>query len=267
MRAVATPVLLLGFAQALGAQGAPSTDVWLVSMREEGARVTFGTPRNATRRTGYDNQPSFTPAGDAVLYTVIGADAQADTWRFAMPDGARVRITATAESEYSPTVTPDGHTFSVIRVERDSTQRLWRFPLDGGAAPAVILPDVKPVGYHAWADDHTLVLYVLGQPATLQVADVATGAATVVARDIGRALARVPGRAAVTFLQFVRDSMSGSAGSARGAASGSTVLRWTGSTWEAVAQFSGGGVRNISRLAVGPRGDWLAFVAEDTPER
>ena len=46
---------------------------------------------------------------------------------------------------------------------------------------AVILPSVKPVGYHAWADDHTLALFVLGQPATLQLADTRTG--TAVARS------------------------------------------------------------------------------------
>ena len=40
-----------------------------------------------------------------------------------------------------------------------------------------MLADVKPVGYHAWADDHTLALFVLGQPATLQLADTRTGKA------------------------------------------------------------------------------------------
>ena len=66
-----------------------------------------------------------------------------------------------------------------MRVEKDGTQRLWHVP-EGGAAPQPILPDVKGVGYHAWADANTLVLFVLGQPPTLQVADRRTGKAEVV---------------------------------------------------------------------------------------
>ena len=86
------------------------------------------------------------------------------------PRARSTRVTNTPESEYSPTVTPDGAHISVIRVEADGTQRLWRFTLDG-RSPELVLTDVKPVGYHAWVDDHTLALFVLGSPATLQLAD------------------------------------------------------------------------------------------------
>ena len=55
-----------------------------------------------------------------------------------------------------------------------------------------MLENVKPVGYHAWADDHTLALFVLGQPATLQLADTRTGTARTIASDIGRSIQRIP---------------------------------------------------------------------------
>ena len=71
------------------------------------------------------------------------------------------QVTNTPESEYSPTVTPDGRHISVIRVESDGTQRLWQFTLDG-REPTVLCPGIKPVGYHAWADASVLVLFVLG---------------------------------------------------------------------------------------------------------
>ena len=293
---------LATMSSALSGQARPSTDVWVVPMKESGGVITLGEPVNATHRSGYDNQPSFTRNGDAVLYTVIGDDGQADIWRFALPAGKPERVTNTKESEYSANVTPDGHWFSVIRVEADSTQRLWKFPLDGRGDPVVVLERVKPVGYHAWASDHTLVLFVLGgpsrdgapaTPATLQVADDRTGAAEVVARDIGRALVKVPGRAAVSFLQQVKDSLSWiaeldpatrkisrvaqapsgweyhawSPSGALLAASGSVVYVWKPGQWVAIAELSRWGVRGISRLAVSPRGDWLAFVAEDQPSR
>src|ERR1700687_5362543 len=122
-------------------------------MRQSGSTLTFGTPVNATHRTGYDNQPSFVPRGDAVLYTVVGNDGQADIWRFTLPAGKPERLTDTKESEDSATVTPDGDWFSVIRVEADFTQRLWKFPFDHRGQPVLILEKIKPVGYHVWAGD------------------------------------------------------------------------------------------------------------------
>jgi uncharacterized membrane protein YcaP (DUF421 family) len=273
------------------AQAPPSTDVWVVSMKQSGSTLTFGTPVNATHRAGYDNQPSFTPRGDAVLYTVVGNDGQADIWQFTLPAGNPKRLTETRESEYSATVTPDGRWFSVIRVEADSTQRLWKFPLDRRGDPVLVLEKIKPVGYHVWAGDHVLVLFVLGNPATLQIADDRTGSAEVASRNIGRALARTPGRDAVTFLQLVKDSASWiseldvhtgqvrrlaqppagaefhtwTPGGTLLAATGSIVYAWIDGRWGAVADFSSAGARGITRLAVSPRGDWLAFVAEDKP--
>ena len=57
-------------------------------MKQTGIAVSFGEPRNVTDRKGYDNQPSFTPKGDAVLYTVDRRrSGKTDTWRFTLPDG------------------------------------------------------------------------------------------------------------------------------------------------------------------------------------
>jgi WD40 repeat protein len=279
------------------AQGRPSTDVWVVPIREGGTTLTVGEPRNLTHRTGYDNQPSFTRAGDALLYTAAGDDGQTDIWRVNVRGGAPVRVTNTPESEYSPLVTPDGKSFSVIRVERDSTQRLWKFPLDGIGDPELVLRDVKPVGYHVWASEHQLVLQVLGgavdTPAmdanTLQLADERTGKSAIVGRRVGRALVKVPGRDVVTFLQLVRDSASWIAeldartgvtrrlmpvpdgadyhawtpGGLLVAAAGSKLYLWNNGAWGVAADLGRWGVKGITRLAVSPKGDWLAFVAED----
>ncbi len=273
------------------ARAQASTDVWVVPMNQMGNTIRIGEPRNATVRAGYDNQPSFTADGRSVLYTAIGDDRQADVWRFDLPEGAPQRVTRTAESEYSPTVTPDGSSFSVIRVEADSTQRLWRFPLSGSGAPSLVLEQIKPVGYHAWAGDNRLVLFVLGSPATLQLADVRTGTGAVVARNIGRALVKVPGRDAVTFVQLVPDSGQWIAeldvrtnavrrlmrpppgadyhawtpAGALIAGAGSSIYQWVDGKWDQVADLARWGVRGISRMALSPRGDWLAFVAEDAP--
>ena len=296
--AAAVPIVALLSAPVvlpLAAQ-APGSDVWIVPIIGRGAAMRLGAPVNATHRAGYDNQPSFTATGDAVLYTVQG-DGQTDIWRFTMPagntpPGVPTPMTRTPESEYSATVTPDGSSFSVIRVERDSAQRLWRFPLDGQGDPSLVLETIKPVGYHVWAGDHTLVLFVLGSPATLQIADDRTGSAEVKASNIGRALAKVPGRDVVTFLQQVKDSASWiteldvhtgattrlmqpppraeyhvwTPDGVLLTAAESRIYRWERGEWRVIADFAAAGVKRASRLAVSPRGDWLAFVADDTPK-
>lgn len=285
-------------AAAANAQARPSTDVWIVSLKQSGSTLTVGTPRNLTHRIGYDNQPSFTTKGDAVLYTATD-DGQSDIWRVPVRGGEPKQMTHTSESEYSPTVTPDGRFFSVIRVEADSTQRLWKFPIEGDGVPSLVVENIKPVGYHVWAGDHTLLLYVLGGPlgsanagaSTLQLVDDRIGTGEIVARNVGRALQKIPGRNAVTFLQTVKDSASWIteydlrakqtrrlAIPPKGAdyhvwtpdgtllvAIDSKLYMLTDDGWGAVADFSSMGVKGITRLAMSPRGDWLAFVAEDKP--
>jgi len=289
--AAALGLVLISSAGAARAQG--GTDIFLAPLRQNGPTVTIGSPVNLTHRSGYDNQPSFTPDGASLLYTSIGADAQANTWIVRVTGGGNPsRLTNTGIGVYSPTVMPDGKSFSVIRVEPDSTQRLWKFPLAGGE-PTLVLERIKPVGYHAWIDARTVFVYVLGNPATLQIVDVTTGNATVIASNIGRALVKVPQRAAVNFVQVVRDSgqwlaeydisrrsihrlgrlpqgadyVAWTASGTLITAAGSTIYRWDDSKWAVVADVAAAGVRNISRLAISPAGDWLAFVADDPAQR
>jgi hypothetical protein len=284
---VAAGLLVAASAPAARAQG--KTDIFLAPLRQTGRNVTIGAPVNVTRRAGYDNQPSFTPDGSSLLYTAIGADGQADTWTIRLADGASPsRLTNTAIGVYSPTVMPDGNSFSVIRVEADSTQRLWKFPI-GGGEPTLVLERIKPVGYHVWLNSRTVVVYVLGSPATLQLVDVASGTATPIATNIGRALVKVPRHDAVNFIQIVRDSgqwlaeydlatkatrrlgplprgaeyVAWTPGGALITAAGSTIYVWHDGAWVVAADVAGAGVRNISRLAISPRGDRLAFVADD----
>ncbi|MCI0435357.1 MAG: hypothetical protein L0271_17200 [Gemmatimonadetes bacterium] len=173
------------------------TDIHLATLTERNGVLEVSAPENVTRRPGYDNQPYFAPDGRSLWFTRIEG-GQADIARYDIATGRVEMLTRASESEYSATPVPGSEAFSVIRVEADSTQRLWRFPLDGGS-PSLVLPDVAPVGYQAWADENTLVLFVLGQPATLQVADARGGEARVVATSPGRSIQKIPDRRAVSF--------------------------------------------------------------------
>lgn len=286
-----TFVLLL-LAAPLAAQ-TPGTDIYLVPLSRAGAELRLGTPVNATARAGYDNQPYFSPDGKSVFYT-SQRDGQTDIFRYDRSSGASVQVTFTAESEYSPTVMPDGRHLSVIRVEMDSTQRLWAFTLDGTAVKPV-LDSIKPVGYHTWLNADTVFVFVLGNPATLRRAELGRGTAQVMASNIGRALAVVPGRRAVSYVQqdsssaWVRtlDPVTGAGESLTRlppdasffvwfhsgellTATGNRLLLWKrgAAEWVEVARFDEPGLQQISRLALSPTGDALALVgSEPAPGR
>ncbi|MEO7963142.1 MAG: hypothetical protein ABIT38_04440 [Gemmatimonadaceae bacterium] len=272
------------------AQTPPQPDVWLASLSVSGLKVVIGSARNITARPGYDNQPSFSLDGRTLFYTSTRDDAQADIYRFDVKTARTARVTATApESEYSATVMPSGDAISVIRVERDSTQRLWRVPLDGSES-TVILAGIKPVGYHAWADEHTLALFVLGNPATLQLADTRTGKGDTVAVNIGRSLHRIPGTHDISFVSKARpdgawvmalnvktrqtrqlallpkgtEDYAWLADGRLIAGDGSTLVVYDPhgpSAWRVVADFASAGATGITRLAVSPKSDRIAFVA------
>lgn len=286
--------LLVAFALVGGAprravaQG--GTDIWVAPFSDIAGRVSVGRPVNVTRRAGYDNQPAFTPDGSTILFTSTRGDGQADIWRVPVTGGAHVRVTRSdPESEYSATPMPGQDGFSAIRVERDSTQRLWRFNYDGTGA-ALVLRALRPVGYHVWIGDATLGTFVLGSPNALVLVDPRTEKADTLARDIGRALVRVPGRDAFTFLQVGKDTNWISEVDVRTrtirriapSPVGSDYHLWTPSgqliasvgtglmirvsdRWDVLADFAERGIADVTRLALSPRGDRLAFVTADRP--
>jgi dipeptidyl aminopeptidase/acylaminoacyl peptidase len=260
----------------------PPTEVYLVDLDPSGRveRVV-----NISNNADYDNQPSFTPDGRAVLFSSKRDGRQTDIYRYDIATAALTPLTRTPESEYSPLVAPDGQTFSVVRVEADNTQRLWRFDLDG-TRPQLVLEQVKPVGYHVWIDPTHLGLFVLGAtgaPNTLQIADTTTGKATQVDVNIGRGLQMRPGTRVLTYVSktstpwkirqidastraLAADLASTLEGSEDFAwdridrsdvlfmASGSKLFVWTleNRTWREYADLAASGLQKITRIAIRP---------------
>src|SRR5215510_3748764 len=56
-------------------QAPPDTDIFLAPLSIAGGAVAVGPPVNITAHAGYDNQPSFTPDGRAILFA---SDRDAD---------------------------------------------------------------------------------------------------------------------------------------------------------------------------------------------
>ncbi|QIP14049.1 hypothetical protein G8759_16220 [Spirosoma aureum] len=283
-------LLLVSSHLALG-QGPPNADIFLVDLDLKSQPAQVGSPTNITQRIGYDNQPSFSPDGAGLLYTSMRDDGQTDIYRYDVKQKSTTQLTRTPESEYSPTITPDKAYFSVIRVEKDQTQRLWKFPVSGNGEPELVLKNVKPVGYHCWLSNDWLALFILGKPNSLQLAQTSTGDTVRIEGNIGRALQNVPGKNAVSFVHKRTptdweikqlDLQTRQSSLIVKTLEGSEDFVWTpdgtllmcrGSvlyqykpsvtpTWTQLADFSNFGIKQLNRLAIDPQGKKLALVGQ-----
>lgn len=300
-------LLLIGLTAAILAQPAAlrpqtATDIHLFTLSNGVESLSNATPQPLAAERGYENQPFFDPDGRRVLYTANLDGKQTDIYEFDRTTRRTRQLTRTPEGEYSPTIPRTRPTrpalaregFTVIRVEADGTQRLWQFDREG-QNPVLVLTDIKPVGYHAWIDGDRLALYVLGTPATLQIAHVATGKAETMARDIGRTLRLVPGTALVSIVQKegedrysvrsldpssgrsepIVETVSGSFdrdyewmpdGRTLLMSAGTRVFAWSrGGTWREVLDVAAHKLGAVTRLAVSPSGDALAVVTAEQP--
>lgn len=275
----------------------PAVDIYVARLTGPGCPCA---PANVTRRPGYDNQPRFLSGGAALLYTADNETGGTDIYRLTLANGARSRVTATPESEFSPTLTPDGRHVSVVRIEPDLRQHLWTFPLPrAGAQPVTnvsfkrVLNAPEPVGYHVWIDAHTLILYVLGDPNALYIADSITGKSEKLAERVGRSLQRIPDSKLVSFVDLsvendthirsydpatraiadlVRPLRAGDVDYAWTPdgrivmAQGAALFAWdpkSGGAWLPFADFTASGLKNITRLTFSPDGTRVALVADD----
>ena len=274
------------------ATGAPATDIWLGSLVRDGGGLSISGLEQATDRDGYDNQPSFLLDGSAILFTAALERRQTDIMRLEVTAGAgsgaepAVPLTHSEASEFSALHIPGQEAFSAIH-ELRGKQYLWRYDLSGEPL-GPIFATAEPVGYHAWANGRVVAMFILGDPATLQVGDALSGEIRIVAENPGRSIHRIPGTEEISFVRRVLDEewwierldpATGTTARITRTPPGREDYAWTpegeilmgdgarlfswseGSEWTGIADFSNLGVEGITRLAVSPDGARIAIVA------
>jgi hypothetical protein len=254
--------------------------------------VSFTSPKflTAFNKRGYNNQPAFVNNNDLWLSMQMPYDTtQTEVYSLNLATRLKTRITATTESEFSPSPTPDPYYFSCVRVEKGKKQRLWKMPYARTSEGEPLFSAITNVGYHAWINDKSVAMFLVGNPHNLVVGNTITQTTTFVSPNIGRCLRATPdGQLLYVFKatnevwyikkynpatyssEIVVKTVAGSEDFVL--LENNTLLMGKGSQvfklkigkdtrWQEVADLRYYGIRNIDRLAVSS-GNKLALVVK-----
>lgn len=268
-----------------------ATEIYLFDLNEQDGQITISNPINISKKEGYDNQPSFTEDGSAVLFSSF-REEQADISKYFIEGNYRVWITNTKESEFSPAMLPGKKKyFTCVRLNEDESQFLYKYAYKK-KLPELLIPDLK-VGYYLWLDEKRVLNFVIGDIETLQVTNFKFKIRYPIQSNIGRSLHKIPGTAGlgnnlVSFISmnhevpeiYAIDPQTSNSTYITDALTGSQDLTWTvkGSMlmghknkiykfypgvdkkWEPIHIESELPVEGISRIVVSPDGSKLALV-------
>ena len=263
------------------------TEIILFDVAVNAKGISLSKPVNITNHAGYDNQPFFYKTD--IFYSSVADSGQMDIKKYNYVNKITSTITHTPENEFSPIVTPDGKFISCILQRKNGKQDLVKYPLNGGK-PTIIIDDLK-VGYHAWADNNSLLLFVLEDTSTftLHSYNVKSKEDKTITNNIGRGLNKIPGKQSVSFIQ--KDSsrwmikqfnaVTKNVNSIMPALPNRDFLVWTktgliimsdgkdiyfakpGNSWQKIKMMGDMPLKNISRLALNEQNTKLAVVVSE----
>lgn len=286
LRSMKLFLLLLSFL-AVEVFAQTGSEIFLFDMKARKGKISLSNPKNITNHPGYDNQPSFHADKPVVYFSSFNEEGRADIKSYNYKNGVTESITATAEREYSPTLTPDKAYLSCIIQRDNNAQDLGKYPVSGGE-PTVIIDNLT-VGYHVWADNSHLAMFILGQPNTLHYMRLPTKEDTIIAENIGRSLHRIPGQRAISFVHKIsdkqwlikkletekmtmsiiaetlpgREDIAWTPGGTLLSSDGAKLFLLSNEKWVELKLPAETVLKGITRLAVSAKGDKLAVVVSE----
>ncbi|GHM99714.1 hypothetical protein WSM22_12040 [Cytophagales bacterium WSM2-2] len=199
-------LVCVGFLACSSAFGQAGSEIFLFDLHLRKDHVSVDNPKNITNHPGYDNQPSFHTDLPIVYYSSFNEEGLSDIKFYNYRTEETKALTQTREREYSPTLTLDKQFISCIIQRENGAQDLGKYPLDGGE-PTVLVNNLT-IGYHVWADNSHVGLFVLGnnnEPNELHYLRLPTKTDTVLAQNIGRSLHKIPDETSFSFVHKVSD--------------------------------------------------------------
>jgi len=269
-----------------------ATEIYLFDLLENDGQITISNPINISKNEGYDNQPSFTEDGSAVLFSSF-REGQSDISKYYIQENYRVWITDTKESEFSPHVVPGKKKyFTCVRLNEDGGQFLYKYAYKK-KLPELLIPDLK-VGYYLWLNEKSVLSFVIGDIETLQVNNFKFKIRYPIQSNIGRSIHKIPnsgglGTNLVSFISmnhevpeiYSIDPQTSDSKYITDVLAGSQDLTWTNKgtilmgnegqiykfhpgedkKWQAINIDTEIPFKGISRLVISPDGSKLAVVA------
>ena len=269
---------------------APGTEVILFDLETIGTGFKISNPINISLNKGYDNQPYFLPDDSGLLYSSAVEDGNTEIILYKLDNKEKKQLTRTPGSEYSPTVTPDGKHFTSILLEKDGTQLLWKYNIETGTAEIAV--EGLKIGYHCWFNSETIVSFVLGDTATMQVSNLSNGKNKIVAKNIRRSLHKIPMQEKTSYIQQEANGLwmikwlnpsTGESGDIVQSLNSSQDMAWSptgdiimgqenklffykpesSNSWIEFADLEEDGYHGITRIAISPKANKVAVVVNE----
>jgi hypothetical protein len=175
----------------------PNTQIFCFDLEKFGDQIDFKNCKYLTAFNpyGYNNQPQWINNNELYISVQTPYDtAQTEIYSLSLVSNTLTPVTATRESEYSPTLMPDRKNISLIRADNSSsaTLRLWTYPLDRSNSGKDLLSLHQNIGYHCWLSDKKVALSIVdGANNYLKIANVDDQSSIQLTSGIGRTLARM----------------------------------------------------------------------------
>ncbi len=182
-------------------QPLPNTNIMLFDFNQlNDTVIELSNPKFITdfNKDGYNNQPYFMADNELYITAQMPDDStQTDIYALDLETKSITRVTATVESEYSPTFVPplgraQSYEFSVVRVEEDGSQVLWKYPMNRKNEGKKVLENINNIGYHYWADYRDLAAFIVGEPHKMLLIDSRNQTSQYVTSNIGRCFQDLP---------------------------------------------------------------------------
>jgi serine/threonine protein kinase len=134
------------------------------SLREIDLRGKPGSiaERLLTRGNSHDRQPTYSPNGEAILFS-SNRSGNLDLWEVSTRTGALRRITDDPSNDWDPAYSPDGKNI-VWSSNRSGHQEIWTARADGGS-PRQVSNDGQDAENPVFLRDGQSILYVSWNPA------------------------------------------------------------------------------------------------------
>ena len=248
--------------------------------------IEVSSPLNIGHNNGYDSQPYFYELGRSILFATKADTIQTDIYKYDINTKKKIAITKNKENEYSPLLTSDKQHITCIKGKE---QRLAVYDLNGKNEDTLFVHR-DSIGYYNWLDNDRIVAVVLTSPQTLQIINIKTKQATIIAENIGRTITPFNDgflfvkenykNKGLNYILYVDKNLRQipmlelEKGKEDFCYMNDTLFTVQNDTlkytdvrverkWEFAADLKKMGLKDVSRLAINDRGDKMVFVAKE----